>query len=212
MGYFEEHPEKYLLSTGTTLCQIFGDKENASASVALVKMDKASKGVLHYHDNITEIYFFSNEKGVININGHEHEVEAGDCYVIPANNTHFVDARNNMNFVCVCTPPWTEEHEFVVDTFISENDYSKVPNYGVVFENEKLKVEYSALGDSDVINKVVDADVREVYYFAKGKGTLTIDGEENAIHEGEGFELKSGQHIEIKANEKIIYMNVIDRV
>ena len=212
MGYFEEHPEKYLLSQGTTLCQVFGDKENASASVALVKMDKGSKGVLHYHDNITEIYFFSNERGIININGHEHEVEAGDCYVIPDNNTHFVDARNDMKFVCVCTPPWTEEHEFVVENFISGNDYSKVPNYGVVFENEKLKVEYNIIVDGDTLNKVVNSDVREVYYFAKGTGTIIIDGVENIIREGEGIELKAGQHIEIKANEKIIYMNVIDRV
>ena len=189
MGYFEEHPEKYLLSPGTTLCQIFGDKENASASVALVKMDNGSKGVLHYHDNITEIYFFSNEKGIININGHEHEVEAGDCYVIPANNTHFVDARNDMKFVCVCTPPWTEEREFIVDDFISENDYSKVPNYGVIFENEKLKVEYNGIAGGDTINKVASSDAREVYYFAKGCGVIVIDEKEYEIHEGEGFEI-----------------------
>lgn len=212
MGYFEEHPEKYLLSPGTTLCQIFGDKENASASVALVKMEAGSKGVLHYHDNITEIYFFSKENGIININGHEHEVAAGDCYVIPSNNTHFVDARNNMNFVCVCTPPWIPEHEFIVDNFINENDYNKVPNYGVIYENELLRVEYNLLEKEEVINKVVEANKREVYYFAKGCGTLTIDETEYEIHEGEGFEINASQKVIVKASEDLIYLNVIDEI
>ena len=161
---------------------------------------------------ITEIYFFSNEKGIININGHEHEVEAGDCYVIPANNTHFVDARNNMNFVCVCTPPWTVEHEFIVEDFISENDYSNIMEYGVVYESESLIVEYNLLKKEEKFSKIIADNKKEVYYFAKGNGEITIDDEIRKINEGEGFEILPNQEVTIIANEDLIYLNVIDEI
>jgi len=210
MGYFEEHSEKYLISPGTKLCQVFGKTENANASVALVKMEKNAKGLLHYHDNITEIYFFSNQTGIININGIEHQVKAGECFVIPANNTHFIDAKENMNFMCVCIPPWTEEHEFVTREFISNIDIERHDEYGILFENEKLKVEYNKILANNIFEKTCELGGREVYYFAKGSGKIIIDGITKEIHEGEGFEILEGQNISIVPKDELIYMVVID--
>lgn len=211
MGYFEEHPEKYLISPGTKLCQVFGQAENANASVALVKMEKGSKDVLHYHDNITEIYFFSKENGIININGNEHKVSSGDCYVITSNNTHFVEASSDIDFVCVCIPPWTEEHEFVTKEFISDMDFKQVDKYGTVFKNEKIVVEYNTLSEEKIVDRKCEEYFKEVYYFAKGTGKIIIDGLEKEIHEGEGFEISRNEQVIIKPNEELTYLYVGDK-
>ena len=73
-NYIDEHKEKIQITPGGKLCQVFGKNEKASCSVALVNMDQNSKGIKHYHDNITEIYIFIKGKGKIIINENENEI------------------------------------------------------------------------------------------------------------------------------------------
>ena len=58
-NYIEKHKAKIQKTPGGSLCQVFGNKEGAKCSIALVTMDENSNGLKHYHDNITEIYLFS---------------------------------------------------------------------------------------------------------------------------------------------------------
>ena len=114
MGYLEDHKEKNQSTPGGELCQVFGALEKANASIALVKMFEGQKGEYHYHDNITETYVFSKGKGKIIINGVENEIFPGDIYEIPPRNGHLIIADSEMEFECICTPPWEEQHEFII--------------------------------------------------------------------------------------------------
>ena len=62
MNYKDSNPNKIITTPGGTLTQVIGDEDHANLSIALVKMDELSKGLKHYHDNIKEVYLFTEGK------------------------------------------------------------------------------------------------------------------------------------------------------
>lgn len=206
MGYFEEHIEKICDTPGGKLCQVFGENENASCSVALVKMFDNSKGVLHYHEKITEIYCFSKGSGKININGNEHEIISGDCYVITPTNSHLIQIENAAEFMCICIPPWSEKLEFETNKFTKNRDISKCSECGVIFDSDNVKIESYYIVKNQAKSYCYNSYKRTVVYFQKGNGIIIIDENASIIHEAECFEIKEGQKFEIIAKKDLKYI------
>lgn len=214
MGYLEENKEKNQSTPGGELCQVFGANEKANASVALVKMYAGERGVYHYHDNITETYVFSKGSGKIIINGIENEIIPGDIYEIPPKNGHLIVANSEMQFECICTPPWEEEHEFIIPEghIISSSVIGKkqdVDNNMSINNGGEISVR--RLGKGTSIQNVVSNNQVEVYYFPIGRGKILINGFEKEIHEGECFLATPNSIVVIRAESDMIFSTVKDR-
>lgn len=214
MGYLEENRDKNQSTPGGELCQVFGVSEKANASIALVKMYAGEQGVYHYHDNITETYVFSKGSGTITINGIKHEVFPGNVYEIPPKNGHLIIADSEMEFECICTPPWEEEHEFIIpegevisDSILEEKkifDEKKQLNNGGEISIQKLT-------SGEIIQNTIENGYVEVYYFPIGTGKIVINRLEKDIHEGECFLVKPNDIIVIHAESDIIFSRVKDK-
>lgn len=193
---------------------MFGISEKANVSVALVKMYKGKKGVHHYHDNITEIYFFAKRDGKIVINGFENEINQGECYIIPPKNGHLILANSEMEFECICIPHWEKEHEFILQEkeLINITIIQKCTDIGKIADlNDNGEVLIKILQSKEKFETIVDENYVEAYYFSKGNGKIIIDDIENEIHEGESFLIKPKSKIIIAANSKIIYSIAKDK-
>ena len=205
MGYFEEHPEKVQDVPGGKLCQVFGDAEGASCSVALVKYEEGGQGILHHHNTITEVYVFAEGTGKIMINGFEHEVKSKDIFVVIPHNTHFVQALSPLSFMCVCTPPWLPEREFENATIDSSNgDIQKTVNQEDIFQNEEVSIMLKRIKNAEIKLK---SDQYHVIYFLAGSGTITIDEVEVTARLGEAIELPNKEAI-LKADDELEYIEV----
>ena len=211
-NYIDTHKDKIQKTPGGTLCQVFGDKEGASCSVALVTMDEHSDGLKHYHDNITEIYLFSKGKGSIIINGNENKIENGDCYIINSNNVHYIKADTKMEFACICTPPWTEEHEFVVTECEKNNNISKCVEDGVLqilSEKEGHQVILYTIQNEFIPNENMK-EFKRVYYFIGGSGNIEIDGKNFEINSNNCYEINNISNEVIKPNGNLKFVMVCD--
>ncbi|MBE5812508.1 MAG: cupin domain-containing protein [Clostridiales bacterium] len=213
-NYIDDNKEKIQYTPGGTLCQVFGDKEKASCSVALVTMDENNSGLKHYHDNITEIYVFNNGKGKIIINENVHEVKKGDCFIIPKGNVHFIESVTKMEFLCICTPPWTPEHEFVTETSNEKNDISQFNEHGIL-QNLSEKTEHNVerlLINDKYKPQQEKCGYTRVYYFLTGNGIINIDGIEYEIKEGNCFEVKENSKEEIFPKGKLDMICIKDNI
>lgn len=213
-NYIEKHKEKIQDTPGGTLCQVFGDKEGASCSIALVKMDSNSNGIKHYHNNITEIYLFSKGEGSIIINEHENIINNGDCYIIPANNTHYIHANKEMEFACICTPPWTEERE------IATTEENNGPNILVNNQTGIIQVLGPEPEHNVKMYKINDyfapnenmKKYRRVYYFITGNGSITIDNKNYNIKPNHCYEVLENSNEYIKTTESLKFVLVCDKL
>ena len=211
-NYIDDNKEKIQYTPGGTLCQVFGANEKASCSIALVTMDENSSGLKHYHDNITEIYVFNKGEGKIIINGNEHKVSNGDCFIIPPKTIHFIEAITRMEFVCICTPPWTPEHEFEADDNIRKNDITKCLEYGIL---QRLSEDTNHIVSRIKINNEFEPNFEtqnfvRVYYFIKGTGSITIDGVKNEISQGNCFLVNEASTEIINPESELDFILVCD--
>ena len=213
-NYIEEDKTKIQKTPGGSLCQVFGNKEGAKCSIALVTMDENSNGLKHYHDNITEIYLFSKGEGSIIINEHENIINSGDCYIIPAGNTHYIKADTNMEFACICTPPWTEEHEFIVNNTTMGNNISPTNKTGIIQVLSSNPDNYIKLYEINNYFKPTTnmKNYRRVYYFIQGNGLINIDNKNYDIKPGYCYEVKNESNEYIETNEKIKFVLVCENI
>ncbi len=211
-NYIEKHKEKIQKTPGGNLCQVFGDKEGATCSIALVKMDRNNNGVKHYHDNITEIYLFSKGEGSIIINEHENIIANGDCYIIPPNNVHYIKSKTEMEFACICTPPWTENHEFIINEKADGSNILKNVQNGVI-QTLSSKVEHDVklyeINDFFEPNEHMK-NYRRVYYFIAGNGIININHRDYKIESGYCYEVLEHSEEYINPNGKVKFVIVCD--
>ena len=213
-NYIDDYKEKIQSTPGGSLCQVFGANEQASCSIALVTMDKKNNGLKHYHDNITEIYVFNKGEGKIIINGNEHKVSNGDCFIIPPKTIHFIESITQMEFVCICTPPWTPEHEFVTNDNVTKNDVKKHLEYGILQKLSKdadhnvsrIKINNEFKPNFETQNFI------RVYYFIKGTGSIIIDGEEHEINQGNCFLVNETSTEIITPKNELDFILVCDKL
>lgn len=213
-SYVEENKEKIQNVPGGTLCQVFGESEGASCSVAIVTMDENGKGIKHYHKEITEIYLFAKGEGKIVINENINEVKEGDCYIISPNNVHYIEAKTNMSFLCICTPPWTEEREFAVLNEVDGDNISKYDGLGVlqVLSNEEGNNIKLYKIDKVFVPNEIDRKYRRVYYCLSGEAKIKVNGFENTFMAGDCYEIDEHSIEEVIPNVNIKFVLVCDKI
>lgn len=211
-NYIDDNKEKIQYTPGGTLCQVFGANEGASCSVALVTMNENSNGLKHYHDNITEIYVFNKGEGKIIINGNKHMVSNGDCFIIPPKTIHFIEAITQMEFVCICTPPWTPEHEFVTEDVADSTDIDKCLGYGALqkLSEENCHNVFRIKSKDDFVPNYEMKKFVRVYYCINGTGTIIIDGIKYEIKQGDCFLVKEDSCETINPENELDFILVCD--
>ena len=137
----------------------------------------------------------------------------GDIYEIPPKNGHLILADSEMEFECICTPPWEEKHEFTIpkDKIISSAKIEKILSYGKIKKlnnGGKISIEYLKQGQN--FQTTVDNNFVEVYYFQKGKGRIIIDEDERKIHEAECFLVNSNSKVVILPDSDLKFSRVKD--
>jgi mannose-6-phosphate isomerase-like protein (cupin superfamily) len=92
-----------------------GDAVNQSLAEATI--DPGGDTAEHFHRVTEEIYFFTHGHGRMRLAGHEREVEAGSCVVIPPGVRHKLwnTAAEPLRLLCCCAPAYSHD-----DTVITE--------------------------------------------------------------------------------------------
>lgn len=201
-NYIDEHLEKVKKTPGGNLCEVLGRDDGATCSIAVVHMDKDSVGEKHYHDTITEVYVFSKGKGRIIINGHVNEIRCGEWYLIEPGNVHYIETDTEMDFLCVCTPPWEKSHEFVSDEILSDREILGMSSNGVIemlSENDghvicKYEI-YNSKGPSFWAK-----NYKRIYYIVSGTGKIVIDNEDFIVKPGDCYLVDKDSNEELYAD------------
>ena len=86
-------------------------------SLAEARVPVGGSTMEHYHSKSEEIYFFTQGKGRIRIEGEERQVRAGDAVAIPPGRKHKLwnTGTEVLRLLCCCAPCY--EHQ---DTIITE--------------------------------------------------------------------------------------------
>ena len=91
-----------------------GTQQHSLAHITLLP-GKAS--LKHYHPVVEESYVILSGQGRMVIDGEEQMLRAGDAVAVPVNAIHqiFNDSDANLEFLAVCTPPWTPDCSVFID-------------------------------------------------------------------------------------------------
>ena len=212
-NYIDTHQEKIIDTPGGKLCQVIGKDNKASCSVALVNMDAKSKGIKHFHDNITEIYIFTIGDGSIFINENENIINDGDCFIIPPNTSHYIETKTNMSFLCICTPPWEEQHEFEINEIHTGKNILKNNSEGIlqILGNDTdHNIKRIKITDKFTPNYNMKKYSR-IYYIINGNGI--IKNNEEVVNIGPNDCLKFDLENEtVVANKELEFILICDKI
>jgi mannose-6-phosphate isomerase-like protein (cupin superfamily) len=76
--------------TRTVLLEhIFENEDCSSTWIALVKILPSGLAQAHFHENVTEIFYFLGA-GIIGVNNKQYKVNEGDLVVVEPKDTHWV--------------------------------------------------------------------------------------------------------------------------
>lgn len=180
------------------LIQICGETNGANASVANVRLNNTSD-VSHYHPEVKEIYYFTEGKGYINLNGEEIEIKKGDCIIISHNNTHFVHTNTSISFTCICIPPWNEKCEVVTKEAKGTKKQLDFCDLGKVFSENNVDI---SLLNGKYSNETNDGRAH-IYCFIDS-GYITINGKQHFVRCGDCYAIPTGSDESIKTNAKFL--------
>jgi mannose-6-phosphate isomerase-like protein (cupin superfamily) len=116
-----DQPEPILAPDGSAVRELAGPGRLAEArnqSLAEATVPPGGETAEHYHARAEELYLFTAGAGHLRIDGDEHEVQAGDCAVIPAGARHKLWNRSEerpLVLLCCSAPAYSDD-----DTFLSE--------------------------------------------------------------------------------------------
>ena len=68
----------------------------------------------HYHRLSEEIYYLTEGRGVMEIDGEKREISVGDAVLIPAGAWHQIRAIEALRFLCCCSPPYAHNDTYFV--------------------------------------------------------------------------------------------------
>lgn len=98
---------------GSTIRELFGSAVGGSSaqSLAEARLAPGSATERHLHALSEEIYFVLEGEGVIEIDGEEATLKAGDAVVIPPGAAHTIATwgLQELRFLCCCVPPYTHD-------------------------------------------------------------------------------------------------------
>ncbi len=85
----------------------------AAQSLAEAELAPAQATERHYHARSEEIYLLLAGGGVLEIDGEERDVTAGDAILIPPGARHRIEAgHDGARFLCCCVPPYADGDTF----------------------------------------------------------------------------------------------------
>jgi mannose-6-phosphate isomerase-like protein (cupin superfamily) len=99
---------------GSTIRSLL-DRSNAPVarqSLAEATLPAGSATDRHYHKLSEEFYYLLEGRGLMEIDGEEHEVGPGDAILIPAGAWHRIEALESLRFLCCCAPPYAHEDTY----------------------------------------------------------------------------------------------------
>jgi mannose-6-phosphate isomerase-like protein (cupin superfamily) len=81
-------------------------------SLAEASLPAGAETQRHYHRLSEEIYYLSEGRGVMEIDGEVREVAPGDAILIPPGAWHQIRAVEPLRFLCCCAPPYSHEDTY----------------------------------------------------------------------------------------------------
>ena len=108
--------QPFTTKDGSTIRSIL-DRSNApvaNQSLAEATVPAGGSTQRHYPKLSEEFYFILEGSGVMEIDGEEREVTAGDAVLIPPGAWHQISARQPLRFLCCCAPPYSHDDTFFV--------------------------------------------------------------------------------------------------
>ena len=109
-----EHQEPFTTKDGSTIRSLL-DQANApvsNQSLAEASLPAGCSTQRHHHRLSEEFYYLLAGRGLMEIDGEEREVVAGDAVLIPAGAWHQIRALDALRFLCCCAPPYAHEDTY----------------------------------------------------------------------------------------------------
>ncbi|MBX2883057.1 MAG: cupin domain-containing protein [Granulosicoccus sp.] len=106
-----DKPEEFSTTERCHITELLNGDACPEMSVALARVEPKVATQLHALKDVTERYILRRGQGLMEVDGEQHPVSAGDQILIAANlpqriiNTGTID----LEFYCVCTPRFTVE-------------------------------------------------------------------------------------------------------
>jgi mannose-6-phosphate isomerase-like protein (cupin superfamily) len=111
--------EPYVTADGSTIREWAGPSYSPARNQSLAEATVAPGGstAAHYHRLSEELYLVTAGRGRLRIGDEEHEVEAGDCAVIPPGEVHRLQNTGDADLVvvCACSPAYSHKDTFLVE-------------------------------------------------------------------------------------------------
>jgi mannose-6-phosphate isomerase-like protein (cupin superfamily) len=99
--------ERSISRTGES---VFPCTSGRKHSIARVFIPKGCRSQLHKHpQGVEETYYIIKGEGFLNLDGDKVNVSKGDAVLIEAGEIHMIVASEDLEFIVVCSPPWTPE-------------------------------------------------------------------------------------------------------
>ena len=99
---------------GSTIRSLL-DLSNApvrNQSLAEATLPAGAETERHFHRLSEELYYLTDGRGLMEIDGIEREVSPGDAILIPAGAWHQIHAIEPLRFLCCCAPPYSHEDTY----------------------------------------------------------------------------------------------------
>lgn len=109
-----ENQAPFTTKDGSTIRSLL-DLSNAPVagqSLAEATLPAGAATDRHHHKLSEEFYYLLDGRGLMEIDGEEHEVGPGDAILIPAGAWHHIRAIEPLRFLCCCAPPYAHEDTY----------------------------------------------------------------------------------------------------
>jgi mannose-6-phosphate isomerase-like protein (cupin superfamily) len=86
----------------------------ANHSLAEATLPAGGRTERHHHAGSEEMYYLLAGEALMEIDGEEKRVTAGDAILIPVGTRHQITntGADDLTFLCTCSPPWTPEDTY----------------------------------------------------------------------------------------------------
>ena len=101
---------------GSKIKQYFGKDDSIEYSLAYLELLPNKKTRNHKLES-NETYFIISGTACIHIAGKSYVLQVNDSIIVPKNTPQFIEniADENLRFLCIVTPPWSQDKETFLD-------------------------------------------------------------------------------------------------
>jgi mannose-6-phosphate isomerase-like protein (cupin superfamily) len=111
-SYHDQVP--FTTKDGSTIRSLLDLSNAPVANQSLAEATIPARGATerHYHQLSEEFYYILEGTGIMEIDGQDREVRAGDAILIPSGKWHQITAHTDLRFLCCCAPPYAHEDTY----------------------------------------------------------------------------------------------------